>query len=231
MLYIALEFDSKNEIPVPIKSSPTLKPKSGSSSLLKSNCASRRRDSTKHKEILQATRVLLEETGYRGLSVKSIANKAGVSRNVLYNWWGGEVNRIVEEALLPNVNEWTIPNHGNFKDDIEEIVDLTIDAINRPNVLKGFLILAAEVVNNDDELIQTTKYFRAPYARIIGHILKNAETRGEIAPNQEAKNLAQLIAGSAMQFSISKTLSRKRSKAVITDFVIRITEKKSPNVK
>lgn len=210
---------------MPIKSPSALKLKSSSVRRLKDSCNGRRRDSTKHKEILQATRVLLEEKGYQGLSVKSIANKAGVSRNVLYNWWGGEVNRIVEEALLPNVNEWTIPDHGNFKDDIEEIIDLTIDAINRPNVLKGFLILAAEVVNNDEELIQTTKYFRAPYARLIGKILKNAEARSEIALGQEPKNLAQLIAGSAMQFSISKTLSRKRSKAVITDFVIKITAK------
>lgn len=211
---------------MPIKST-LIKFKASSASRAKDNNAGRRRDSTKHQDILQATRLLVEEKGYRGLSLKLIATKAGVSRNVLYNWWGGEINRIVEEALLPNVKEWSIPDHGNFKDDIEEFIELTIESIHRPNVLKGFLILAAEVVNDEEELKQTTKYFRAPYARMVGNILKNAEARDEITPGLDSKHVAQLISGSIMQFAISKTPGRRRSKTVLTDFLLKLTSKNS----
>jgi AcrR family transcriptional regulator len=209
---------------VPIKTT-TSKLKNSAANQPKTLVAGRRRDSTKHQAILQATRLLIEEKGYRGLSLKSIAAKAEVSRNVLYNWWGGEINRIVEEALLPNVKEWNTPDTGNFKDDIEAFLELTIEAIHRPNVLKGFLILAAEVVNNEDELQQTTKYFRAPYARMVGKIIKRAEARNEILDGLDPKHIAQLISGTVMQFAISKTPGRRRGKAVLLEFVMKLAAK------
>ena len=191
----------------------------------KSAACKRRRDSSKHEAILHATRLLIEENGYGSLSIKSIASKANVSRNVLYNWWSGDKNRIVEEALLPNVKEWVTPDNGNFKDDIDDFLELTIDAIHRPNVLKGFLILAAEVINNEDELEQTTKYFRAPYARMVSQIIKNAEARDEIMIGLDPKNVAQIISGSVLQFAISKNPGRRRSKSVLSDFVIKLAAK------
>ncbi|MFQ3246261.1 MAG: AcrR family transcriptional regulator [Arenicella sp.] len=188
------------------------------------NCG-RRRDGTKHQAILQATRELLEEKGYRGLSLKSIASRSKVSRNVLYNWWDGDITSIVEEALLPDVSAWPMPDNGNFMQDIEQFLELTIDAIHKPNVLKGFLILASEVVNDKNELTQTSRYFRAPYARMVGRIIKNAEKRDEIAKGLEPKLIAQMLSGSVMQFAISKNPGKRKTKAVLCQFVMKIAAK------
>lgn len=185
----------------------------------------RRRDSSKHIAILQATRELVDENGYRGLTLKDIANRAKVSRNVLYTWWNGDISRIVEEAFLPNVREWKIPDNGNFKDDIEDFLDLTIEAIHKPNVLKGFLTLAAEIVNEKQELIETSRYFRAPYARLIGQIIRRAEARGEISEGLNPKHIAQIISGSVMQFAISKNPGRRNSKAVLSQMIQKLASK------
>jgi len=179
----------------------------------------RRRDSTKHHAILQATRELVEEKGYRGVTLKAIASRAKVSRNVLYNWWGGEINKIVEEALLPNVREWEMPNHGNFEEDIEALIGLTIDAIHKPNVLKGILILASEIVSDDNELIKTSRYFRAPYAQLMGTIIQRAEQRGEIIEGLNPKHLAQMVSGTILQFAISKKPGRRKAKKVILEML------------
>ena len=186
---------------------------------------SRRRDSTKHQAILQATRELVEEHGYRALSLKAIASKSNVSRNVLYNWWDGDITRIVEEALLPNVEAWPMPDNGNFKKDIEQFLELTIDAIHKPNVLKGFLIMASEVASDTDELTQISRYFRAPYARMVAQIIKNAERRNEIAIDLEAKYIAQMISGTVLQFAISKKPGRRTAKVVLCKLVMKITAK------
>lgn len=191
----------------------------------KESNAGRRRDSTKHKAILQATRELVEEKGYRGLSIKAIASRSKVSRNVLYNWWDGDIRHIVEEALLPNVKQWPTPDNGNFKDDVEQFLELTIDAIHKPNVLKGFLILASEVANDKGELTQTSKYFRAPYARMVSHIIKNAEDRNEITEGLEAKHIAQMISGSVLQFAISKNPGKRKTKTLLSEFVMKIAAK------
>jgi hypothetical protein len=144
---------------------------------------------------------------------------------VLYNWWNGEVHRIVEEALLPNVREWPIPNNGSFRDDIEEFLDLTIDAIHKPNVLKGFLTLAAEIVSNRNELIETPRYFRAPYARLVGRIIQNAERRGEICEGLNPQHVAQIISGSVMQFAISKKPGRRQAKSVLAELIVKLAKK------
>jgi len=179
----------------------------------------RRRDSTKHHAILQATRELVEEKGYRGVTLKAIASRAKVSRNVLYNWWGGEINKIVEEALLPNAREWEMPNHGNFEEDIEALIGLTIDAIHKPNVLKGILILASEIVSDDNELIKTSRYFRAPYAQLMGTIIQRAEQRGEIIEGLNPKHLAQMVSGTILQFAISKKPGRRKAKKVLLEML------------
>lgn len=199
--------------------------KSNTSLPKKESSAGRRRDSTKHEAILQATRELIEEKGYRALSLKSIASRSKVSRNVLYNWWEGNINLIIEEALLPNINQWPTPDNGNFKDDIEQFLELTIDALHQPNVLKGFLILASEVANNNDELAQSNKYFRAPYARMVSKIIKNAEQRNEIASGLQAKYIAQIVSGSVLQFAISKNPGRRKAKAVLSELILQIASK------
>jgi AcrR family transcriptional regulator len=185
----------------------------------------RRRDCTKHEAILQATRELIVEKGYRSLSLKSISSRSKVSRNVLYNWWDGDIRRIVEEALLPNVEAWAMPDNGNFKQDIEQFLELTIDAIHKPDVLKGFLILKSEIANDKDQLSQTSRYFRAPHAKLLGRIIKNAEQRDEITKGLEPKHIAQMISGSVMQFAISNTLGRRKTKAVLCEFVLKIAAK------
>ena len=220
MLYTSATQILANTNPLSTKRSPA-----SSKTKCATGNAGRRRDSSKHQAILQATRELVEAKGYRGLSIKEIAGRAGVSRNVLYNWWDGQIHRIVEEALLPNVREWKVPDNGNFKDDIEEFLDLTIDAIHKPNVLKGFLTLAAEIVSDKDELIETSRYFRAPYARLVGRIIQHAEQRQEICTGLNPKYIAQIISGSVMQFAISKNPGRRNTKVVLTDLVLKLAQK------
>ncbi len=187
--------------------------------------AGRPRDSSKHQAILKATRELVNEVGYRGLTLKAIASKASVTRNVLYNWWDGDINRIVEEALLPNVNEWRVPDNGSFAADIDEFLDLTIEAIHKPDVLKGFLTLAAEIVDDHGQLRETSRYFRAPYAKLVAKIVKQAEARGEICPDLNPKHLAQLISGSVLQFAISKNPGRRNTKVVLSAMIQKIAAK------
>jgi len=81
------------------------------------------------------------------------------------------------------------------------------------------------VANDKDELTQTSRYFRAPYARMVGQIIKNAEKRNEVAQNLEPKHIAQLISGSVLQFAISKNPGKRKAKTVLTEFVVKIAAK------
>ena len=175
---------------------------------------------------MDATRELAEENGIRGLNLKLIANRANVSRNVLYNWWGGEISKIVEDALLPKVSEWPIPDNGNFKDDLEELLERSIDAVHNPTVLKGFLFLAAEVARENDKLDDTSRHFRAPYAKLVQKIIRSAEQRGEITINLDskidAKLIAQIMSGTILQLAISQSLGKRQAKRALSDVVCKL---------
>ncbi len=189
--------------------------------------ASPRRESSKYQSVLQATRELVDESGYRSLSLKAIAARAGVSRNVLYNWWQGDLQQIVEEAILPNALEWTLPETGSLKGDLEVFIERTIDAMHRPNVLAGYLELASYVVDQPEALQRTSKKFRAPYARLLGKILQNAEKRGELPTYNPDGDLhysvlAQMITGCVLQFSITKKPGRRKSKSILVESVLKL---------
>ncbi len=186
-----------------------------------------RKDSSKYQAVLQATRELVEQSGYRTLSLKAISSRAGVSRNVLYNWWNGDIQQIVEEALLPNVAEWSLPNTGTLAGDLSEFVDMSIEAMHKPNVLAGYLELASHVVDKPDDLQRTSKKFRAPYARLLGQILQNAEKRGELdksTPDSRVPYaiLAQMISGCVLQFAITKKPGRRKSKTVLVNSILKL---------
>ncbi|GAA6137140.1 hypothetical protein NBRC116583_08870 [Arenicella sp. 4NH20-0111] len=188
-----------------------------------------RKESSKYQAILQAARELVEENGYRSLSIKAISTRAGVSRNVLYNWWDGDISRIVEEAILPNVSEWSVPNTGSLETDLAMFIDMSIEAMHRPNVLGGYLELASHVVNKPEDLERTSKQFRAPYARLLGKILQKAQSRGELDQYNSDDRLhysvlAQIISGCVLQFAISKKPGKRKTRAVLLNSVLRLLQ-------
>lgn len=188
-----------------------------------------RKDSSKYKAVLKATRELVDESGYRALSLKAISSRAGVTRNLLYNWWDGDLNRIVEEAILPSVADWKVPETGSLSTDLEQFIGMSIDAMHRPNVLGGYLELASHVVDKPEDLQRTSKSFRTPYARLLGRILQNAEARGELSKHDPENDihhsiLAQIISGCVLQFAISKKLGKRQTKKLILDMSIKLLQ-------
>ncbi len=186
-----------------------------------------RKDSSKYQSILKATRELVDEIGYRAISLKAISSRAGVSRNVLYNWWDGDLNLIVEEAILPNVVEWPIPNTGSLEEDLTEFIEKTIDVMHRPNVLAAYLELASHVVDEPEGLQRVAKKYRAPYARLLGKILQKAEISGELPTHNPDTDLhysivAQMISGCVLQFAISKKPGRRNAKAVLVKSILKL---------
>lgn len=186
-----------------------------------------KKESSKYQAVLAATRELVESQGYRKLSIKSISSKANVSRNLIYNWWDGDIQRIIEEALLPNVAEWKTPDTGALQTDLEQFIDMSTEALHRPYVLRGYLELASSVVDNPGALTKTNKMFRQPYAKLLKAILKNAKDRGELPKENETNSLdhailAQIITGCVLQFAITKNPGKRKAKKLVLENTLKL---------
>jgi len=186
-----------------------------------------KKESSRYQSILTATRELVEEVGYRKLSIKAVASRAGVSRNLIYNWWEGDLQLLIEEAVLPNVCDWPQPNNGAIEADLAEFIEMTIDTLHKNHVLAGYLELACHVNDKHDALQRTSKTYRNPYARLLGKILLSAEQRGDLENTDTEERihytiLAQIISGCVVQFLITKKLSKRKLKELVLHTVLKL---------
>lgn len=79
--------------------------------------------------MLHATRELLLESGYAGLSLTAIAQRAGTTRPALYRRWPS-LDHLVHEAAFPRA--LTLTGDGAARPDIRSLVAGSLDAFAHP---------------------------------------------------------------------------------------------------
>lgn len=75
--------------------------------------------------VLRATVELLAETGYPGLLVSAIAERAGTSKPAIYRRWPSKAHQ-VHEAVFPIGAATAIPATGSWVQDVREMVRRTM---------------------------------------------------------------------------------------------------------
>ena len=71
--------------------------------------------------VLRATVELLAETGYPGLLVSAIAERAGTSKPAIYRRWPSKAH-LVHEAVFPIGAATELPDTGSLPEDLREMV-------------------------------------------------------------------------------------------------------------
>src|SRR3982074_213819 len=77
---------------------------------------------------LRATVELLAETGYPGLLVSAIAERAGTSKPAIYRRWPSKAH-LVHEAVFPIGDATALPDTGSLARDVHEMVRRSADAL------------------------------------------------------------------------------------------------------
>jgi AcrR family transcriptional regulator len=81
--------------------------------------APRRRSEKSRVAIVDATRELLLERGFDGLSIEAVAARAGVGKQTIYRWWPSRP-ALVADVLLEDAHEILLPvrHSGDLVDDV-----------------------------------------------------------------------------------------------------------------
>ena len=179
--------------------------------------AGRPRDADRHQAVLDATRELLREAGYNHLSIDAIARRAGVSRPLIYRWWGHKA-RIVEEVLFRAPTREAAPDSGTLEGDLGALVGETVATYARREMVLGLPGLQADIVA-DPSLIEETeeRYTRAHFQR-WHEVLERAVARGELRPGENARAVFHAAVG-AITVLVQEGTFRRRE---IAEFVTRL---------
>ncbi|OBA73244.1 TetR family transcriptional regulator [Mycobacterium sp. 1554424.7] len=154
----------------------------------------RPRDPRIDAAVLRATVELLAETGYPGLLVSAIAERAGTSKPAIYRRWPSKAH-LVHEAVFPIGVATELPDAGSLPDDLREMVRRSMVFLTTPAARAALPGLVGEMAA--DPSLHSALLGR--FAGIIGggltELLERAAARGEVRRGVTATELTEAIAG------------------------------------
>jgi AcrR family transcriptional regulator len=157
----------------------------------------RPRDPRIDAAVLRATVELLAETGYPGLSVSAIAERAGTSKPAIYRRWPSKAH-LVHEAVFPIGAGTAIPDSGRVPDGLREMVRRAMVFLSTPAARAALPGLIGEMAADPTLHSALLERFAGVIGGGLADWLATAAARGEVRPDVTAAELAETIAGIAL---------------------------------
>jgi AcrR family transcriptional regulator len=144
--------------------------------------------------VLRATVELLAETGYPGLLVSAIAERAGTSKPAIYRRWPSKAH-LVHEAVFPIGASTEIPDTGSLAEDLREMVRRAMTFLTTPAARAALPGLVGEMAADPTLHAALLERFAGIFAGGMAAWLQASAGRGGVRPDVTATELAEAIAG------------------------------------
>lgn len=154
----------------------------------------RPRDPRIDAAVLSATVELLAETGYAGLLVSAIAERAGTSKPAIYRRWPSKAH-LVHEAVFPVGAATELPDTGSLPDDLREMVRRAMVFLTTPAARAALPGLVGEMAADPTLHSALLERFAGVIGGGLAELLDRAARRGEVRPDVTATELTDAIAG------------------------------------
>jgi AcrR family transcriptional regulator len=157
----------------------------------------RPRDPNVNEAILNATRALLLDVGYAGLTYEAVAARASVSKPTIYRRYPNKT-ALVFEAVFGQTKSRSVPDTGNLVDDLREAYGWAVEEFGSPEAIAALPGLMADLTANA-ELAQFVRVLviEPEYERVRG-VLESAQRRGEIRSDADLTLAIDAFTGTAL---------------------------------
>jgi AcrR family transcriptional regulator len=154
----------------------------------------RPRDPAVGEAILAATRELLVEVGYSGLTIEGVAARAGVAKPTIYRRWPVK-GALVSEACFGKTKAMPMPDTGAVAGDLRIIVGWGVDEFMAPEARAALPGMVAEL-RSDSEVrrLFQERVLEPEYAR-VRQVLERARDRGELRTDVDLELLMDVLVG------------------------------------
>ena len=184
----------------------------------------RRRGGQLEADIREAVFAELAEAGYRGLSMQSVARRAGTGKAPLYRRWPGKDQMLIDVlAHQPPGRDEPPADTGTLRGDLIGILTQMVAAMAQPTGRALYALIVEMALHRDkhpraaEAIIET---LLEPRLDAITAALRRAAKRGEIRPGAITGLLAQT--GPALVINQQMHYGTPPSDAEITEIVDRV---------
>ena len=144
----------------------------------------RPRSTDADQAILAATRAVLAESGWGGLTMGDVAVRAGVAKTTLYRRWPSK-NDLVVAAVAVLFDELAMADLGSLQADIEAVVQQFAGLLSLPETRAAMLALFAEATRDPALRLRVRETIIDPQMHLVRQGRAAAQARGELPPDDD----------------------------------------------
>ena len=157
--------------------------------------AGRPRDPSADEAIIGATLELIAESGFEGLRVSDVADRARVSKATMYRRWPTKHDLVL--AALRTTPPLQSVDTGSLRGDLKGIFEQFIRVVNQTPIVGLLIALAAERLRRP-QFAQELDPFVQQRRRPAVEAVERAMGRGELSPDCDPVLLSELIGGAIL---------------------------------
>ncbi|MFF1694814.1 TetR/AcrR family transcriptional regulator [Streptomyces sp. NPDC058257] len=110
----------------------------------------RPRSESARAAVLHAVDDLLVEVGYAALTMKGIAERAGVGRQTVYRWWSNKAEVLYEASAIDARQELSVPGSDDPRKGIKAYLDALVAFLSRSHAGAAYRALLGEAQHDAD---------------------------------------------------------------------------------
>lgn len=144
--------------------------------------------------IVEATRELLLEQGYGGVSVEGVAARARVAKTTVYRRWSSKAE-LVFEAAIHHSQLGPPPDTGSLRGDLAEVAAIIVRSLSRRVAAAALPGLMADLHRDQALRDRVVDRFIGAERAWIAAIVDRARGRGEVARSADPDLVLDLLVG------------------------------------
>ncbi|MCF2533129.1 TetR/AcrR family transcriptional regulator [Yinghuangia soli] len=159
--------------------------------------AGRPRDDRVDAAIVAATRELLAEVGYAGLTMDAVAARAGVGKGAIYRRHAAKAE-MAFAATVYGMDPRTFADTGSLLGDLTALAEAVAGDLGDPAASRAIMSLLGEIGDDTASVAQFLKACVEPEVARHLEILERAADRGELAAPPDAELVHSVVGGTVM---------------------------------
>ncbi|MEC3914389.1 TetR/AcrR family transcriptional regulator [Nocardia sp. CDC160] len=147
-----------------------------------------------HDAVLAATAELLEEIGYRRITMEGVAQHAKVAKSTIYRWWKSKPELVMEAYRRTVEQRMPIPDTGDIRGDLTEFTTGLYGIGSYPVRVKALRGLMAEA-QLDPAFAVAFEEWAAGRRAVVIQLVERGVARGQVSPEIDAEYTADQVFG------------------------------------